>query len=184
MLGRQRFRRSLDSAVYQPTLLPMRGMDYVVKHRIAGMGSLGHPRYMAVGEFESGRVAREAKALVPSASTWARNGAGPVDYLYQAITDRAVRSRDPFVQLQGHWVVRRLAPDSSRIELTSLPDVRTETRLLHAMGKETANIHLGSKQAVPAIQKDLTERSAGWLQSAAAAMTQATQDDWQAWKST
>jgi len=41
-----------------------------------------------------------------------------------------------------------LAPHCSRIEMASIPKKRDEERLLHSMGFETANIHLGSKQAV------------------------------------
>src|SRR6266404_4383928 len=39
-----------------------------------GGGSLGRPRYAAVGQWCGGQVLREAKALVPSAWTWANGG--------------------------------------------------------------------------------------------------------------
>ena len=78
--------------------------------------------------------------------------------LYQAIVTEARRACDPFVQLRGHWIVRRLAPDCSRIELASLPTERDEARLLHAMGWETANIHLGSRDTVGAVRRDLERR--------------------------
>lgn len=173
-----------DSAIVAlEHLLPETGMTYEVKHRTSGLGSLGRPRYAAVATFEGGKIAREAKALVPSATVWANEQHGPVEYLYGAIVDRAIRSHDPFVHLEAQWIVKRLAPDSSRIELTDLPDVATETQLLHAMGKETANVHLGSKQVIPAIQQDLARREGGWLMAASEAMAQATLDDWQAWKS-
>jgi len=172
-----------DSAIVAlEHLLPQTGITYSVKHRIAGLGSLGHPRYMAVAEFEGGKVAREAKALVPSATIWATNRQGPAEYLYLAIVDRAIRSHDPFVHLEGQWIVKRLAPDTSRIELAGLPDIATETKLLRAMGKEVANVHLGSNQAVPAIQHDLAHRGGAWLQAASEAMAEATLSDWQSWK--
>lgn len=163
-------------------ILPAKKLPYQLKPRRAGLGSLGHPRYVALADWEGGKVAREAKALVPSANVWAKAGAGPVEIYYQAIVDKAVRCRDPFVALQGHWIARRLAPDCSRIELSSLPEERSETELLHAMGWETANIHLGTKGAAPAIKKDLKQRKKGWLQAAANAMTEATLTDWKAWK--
>ena len=163
-------------------ILPARELTCQIKPRRAGLGSLGHPRYVALADWEGGKIAREAKALVPSANVWAKAGQGPTEIYYQAIMDRAVRSRDPFVALQGHWVVRRLAPDCSRVELSSLPEPRAELELLHAMGWETANIHLGTKEAAPAIRKDLKQRKKGWLQTAADAMTEATQADWEAWK--
>lgn len=143
--------------------LPAPGLAYQVKHRTAGLGSLGLPRYVAVAEFEDGRVAREAKALVPSAVVWATNPQGSVQYFYEAIVSQAARAHDPFTQVQGHWIMRRLAPDCIRVELTTLLDTDTEAKLLDAMGKETANVHLGSKNAVGAVGQDLVKRGrAGW----------------------
>ena len=162
--------------------LPVAELGYQVKRRVAGLGSLGHPRLVALSCWAGGNIAREAKALVPSGSAWANKGAGPVEIYYQAIVDRAVRCRDPFMQLQGHWIVRRLAPDCARIELSSLPQEKAEQQLLSAMGWETANIHLGSKSALAGIKADLRKRKKGWLQDAAAAMAKSLQADWQAWK--
>ena len=36
--------------------------------------------------------------------------------------------------LKQHWIVRRLAPDCSRIELAELPEEQDAVRLLHSMG--------------------------------------------------
>jgi hypothetical protein len=49
--------------------------------------------------------------------------------------------------------------------------------LLHAMGFETANVHLGSKKA-RAILADLKKRGAGWLPKAAEQMLKAVSQDW------
>ena len=163
-------------------LMPEPGLAYRVAHRIAGLGSLGRERYVALADWRGGRIAREAKALVPSACVWAADEKGPAEILYQAVLTRAVRCVDPFVQLRGHWIVRRLAPDCSRIELASLPKERDETRLLEAMGRETANIHLGTTKAVADVRRDLKKRAPGWLHASARIMTKATADDWQAWK--
>ncbi len=165
-------------------VLPDGELPYRVRYRTAGVGSLGHPRFVAIAEWEGGRIAREAKALVPSGYVWAqesRERGSAVEIFYQAIMDRSVRAHDPFVQLQGHWIVRRLAPDCARIELSSLSEESAEAELLYAMGWETANIHLGSKSAVAAIKADIKKRKKGWLQSAAQAMAKATQEDWIAW---
>ncbi|HEX3972429.1 MAG TPA: DUF2252 family protein [Stellaceae bacterium] len=43
-------------------------------HRIAGLGSLGHERYVGVADSDSAFVAREAKAMLPSAYDWQRGG--------------------------------------------------------------------------------------------------------------
>jgi uncharacterized protein (DUF2252 family) len=163
-------------------LMPERGLAYRVVHRVAGLGSLGRQRFMGIADWHGGKVAREAKALVPSACIWARNDQGPTEILYQAILSPAVRCSDPFVQLRGRWVVRRLAPDCCRIELASLPAKRDESRLLHAMGWEAANVHLGSKNAINAVRRDLKKRPAGWLRAASKKMMKATISDWEDWK--
>lgn len=163
-------------------LLPRPCPPYHVARRRAGLGSLGHQRLVGVADWAGGRVAREAKALVPSAWLWARKRQGPPERLYQAILARAVRCRDPFVELRGEWILRRLAPDCTRVPLEGVGDAEDERRLLRAMGAETANIHLGSPHAVSAVQKDLAARHTGWLHAATAAMIEATQDDFKAWK--
>lgn len=154
-------------------LMPERGMDWKVVHRIAGLGSLGRERYVGLAQWHGGSVAREAKALAPA--VWQ---SGPI--LYQKILDTAVRCRDPFVRLQKRWIVRRLAPDCSRIELSALPKERDEFRLLHAMGFETANVHLGS--IGPKTLRDDLQRHRGlWLYQAARAMEKAVLADFSAW---
>jgi len=161
-------------------MMPERGLRWKVSHRIAGLGSLGRERYVCVAELRGGSVAREAKALAPSASFWAEKGKGTAPILYQQMIDRAVRCPDPFVRLQKRWIVRRLAPDCSRIELPALPRERDEVRLLHAMGWETANIHLGSVKA-KALAADLKKRPPDWLLSAARKMEKAVLADFEDW---
>src|SRR6185369_3874243 len=92
-------------------MMPERsGIDYRIAHRVAGLGSLGRERYVAIGEWRGGSIAREAKALAPSACIWAKAGKGTASILYQEVLDGAVRSRDPFVRVMKRWIVRRLAP--------------------------------------------------------------------------
>jgi len=163
-------------------LLPYPGLRYKLARRIAGLGSLGHQRFVAIAEFRGGKIAREAKVLVPSAIIWAEGRAGPSEIYYQAILAHAVRCPDPFVQGRGRWVVRRLSPHCSRIELAMLPRNRDECKLLFSMGWETANLHLGSREAVKAIRKHLAKQKPGWLHSAATNMVKAVKQDWQAWR--
>jgi hypothetical protein len=159
-------------------MMPERGMRWKTSHRIAGLGSLGRERWVCVAEYQGGSVAREAKALAPSACLWAERGKGTAAIRYQEILDRSIRSRDPFVRLQKRWIVRRLAPDCSRIELSALPKERDELRLLHAMGFETANVHLGTQKA-RVLQADLKKRPAGWLFRAAHKMKDAVLADFE-----
>ncbi len=163
-------------------LMPEPGLEYRIAHRVAGLGSLGRERYVAIADWRGGKIAREAKALVTSAYVWALNGKGSKDILYQDVLNQAVRCGDPFVQLRGRWIVRRLAPDCSRVELSSLPKERDELRLLYEMGRETANVHLGSKKALRRVVVDLDKRPASWLHEASEAMAHATVEDWKEWK--
>src|ERR1035437_5668771 len=158
--------------------LPELGLPFRVVHRQSGLGSLGRRRFTALAEWRGGWIAREAKELVGSAWHWEKKGRGGTGILYQRATDQAVRVPDPFVKVNGQWLIRRLAPDCSRIELGSLPKTRDQLRLLHAMGWEAANIHLGTKAAVGLVLKDLNKRPSKWLRRAAEAMVKATLEDW------
>lgn len=162
-------------------MMPEPGIEYRLAHRIAGMGSLGRVRIVAITEWRGGLVAREAKALAPSAAHWSDPRA-PREILYGAILQRAVRCPDPYVQLRGHWIVRRLSPHCSRIELEMLGTARGELRLMEAMGRETANIHAGTEEKRRAILKDLRKRKAKWLEKAANAMAEKVEKDWRMWR--
>src|SRR5271157_3014331 len=162
-------------------LLPEPAMPYRLARRVAGLGSLGRVRLVASAEGKGGRVAREAKALLPSALCWL-NPQQSAEILYGAILRRAVRCPDPYVQMRGHWIVRRLSPHCSRIELEALGTSRGECRLLEAMGRETANIHLGTEEKRKAILKDLRRRKGNWLVGAAQTMADAMEKDWRVWR--
>ncbi len=163
-------------------LMPESGLEYRIAHRIAGLGSLGRERYVAIALYRGARIAREAKALAPSACFWADLENASQRICYQQILDRAVRAIDPFVRLKGRWIVRRLAPYCSRVELSLMPEERDETKLLRAMGFETANVHLGSPGSTRAIVRDLSIRPRRWLHEAASAMVKATTEDWREWR--
>ena len=164
-------------------LLPDRSLPFKKKRRMSGLGSLGHTRVVLLGHWHGGYVAREAKELTPSACAWARGKRAKGQRTrYGRILDRAVRVPDPFLHSYDGWLLRRLAPDCSRIEIASLPGSREEERLLYSMGWETANIHFGTPYAIPAIRRDLARRPRNWLHKAAKAMLHAAERDWREWK--
>ena len=84
--------------------------------------------------------------------------------------------------MRGRWLVRRLAPDCSRVELTAIPAKVDEKRLLEYMGFETANVHLGSRKAMKAVRKDLARRQENWLHEATKAMTENVVGDYEDWR--
>ncbi|MHB8636318.1 MAG: DUF2252 family protein [Fimbriimonadaceae bacterium] len=155
-----------------------------LRARRAGLGSLGHPRYVTIVEHEGGMLAREAKLLAPSAVLWASKqaSADPNDPLYRAIADTAVRCRDPFLALHDSWVVRRLAPVCSRIELSMMPEQREELKMVYAMGFELGNIHFASRQQVPQLLAHLRKQPKKWLRKSVEQMADLVAADFEAYR--
>jgi hypothetical protein len=165
------------------TLMPERDLPCKIAPRQAGAGSLGKPRFVGVATWHGGPVARETKTLCPSAVLWVNGFTKknpPIHYM--KIMENAVRCLDPFFRVEGEWLVRRLAPDCNKIELSASPQADAQMRLLKAMGAETANIHLGTKGAQKEITHDLKKRGKRWLRSAAREMLAATEQDWRDWQ--
>jgi uncharacterized protein (DUF2252 family) len=162
-------------------LFPEKGLKYRAFHRQAGQGSLGRQRFVGMTDFQGGRIAREVKALVPSACLFALGKESKKIY-YTALCDSSVRCPDPFLSLNDNWIGRRLAPDCSRIDLAALPKVRDEQVLLSAMGFETGNIHLASADETSELLKALRKLPEGWLLKAAEAMYLDTLADFKMWR--
>jgi uncharacterized protein (DUF2252 family) len=150
--------------------------------RVAGMGSLGRPRFVGIADWRGGRVAREAKATAPSAWVWACGATADGTDRYTQIIARAVRVPDPTVRIVNGWLVRRLAPHCARIELVDLPSSRDEERLLYAMGFETANVHLGTPRIRAILRKQIAARRGHWLHETAKEMAEAVARDWREWR--
>jgi hypothetical protein len=136
-----------------------------------------------MAEHAGGWIAREAKELVASAAAWAAGEGGTVPIHYPTIVRRSVRCADPFLEVRGRWVMRRLAPDCSRIEFTVARLAAEQTDLLRAMGAETANVHLGSgTRRMATVRADVEERGPAWLKVASRAMERATITDYIDWQ--
>jgi hypothetical protein len=161
-------------------LLPAPKLPYRVVRRVAGVGSLGHARYVAISDWQGGQIALEAKAAIPSACVWAQQGTSRQIY-YQRALEQAIRCPDPFVRLSGKWLVRQLAPDSSPIEIATMSGLKNQDKLIHAMAWEAANVHLGTPRAAR-ILSDLNSRSSKQLRTAVKDMAAITIDDWKQWK--
>ena len=160
-----------------------RGASYRVFTRGGGVGSLGRPRYVAIGEWQGGCVGCEAKAVVRSAWAWAV-GESPRGRIFaDHLQGLAVRSPDPHLHLSARWLFRRFGPESGRLELKDDVGPDTSRLLLHAMGWEAANVHLGSAAARAPILRDLANRRSDWLFAAATRMKQTVESDWDAWRS-
>jgi hypothetical protein len=173
-------RNSLDHKVTRAVekTLPEPRMEYKLVRRQAGLGSLGQERFVAIANWEGGFIAREAKAMVPSSCAWVEGKVKRGQSYYQQAIGSAVRSRDPFQVTDGSWLIRRLSPDSNPIDIQDLPKHRDEEMLLHAMGREAANVHLGTKRQTANILKDLRKRGANWLRVGVSQMARVVEKDW------
>jgi hypothetical protein len=161
---------------------PDEAQDIAFSHRIAGVGSLGRPRYVATAHCNGSLAAREAKAWLPSAWGWAKGR--PKERAYSVrLLEHSVRQPDPYYVVEDGWVVRRLGPHCGRIELAELPKRRDERLILRAMGRETANLHLATPDQRTTLLHDLTKRKPDWLINAAHAMSKATEQDWDRFRS-
>jgi hypothetical protein len=119
--------------------------------------------------------------VLPSAAAWAAK-APPPRIRSAELMARAVRAPDPFVTIEDGWLLRRIGPHCSRIELDDFPKRADEFRILRAMGRETANVHLANPDAIPAVRRDLRKRGGGWLRLTARTMADAVLKDWKDWR--
>ncbi len=148
--------------------------------RIAGLGSLGRRRFTAVGELAGGLIAREVKELVPAASAWASDPRSR-SIRYSTVLGRAVRCPDPFLICRKRWVGRRLSPSNGRIELAYVSRRGDIGSVLHSMGAETANIHLGGlgrKRLLAALQRIKGSKFVVALKGLEGAIV----TDWERWR--
>jgi hypothetical protein len=95
----------------------------------------------------------------------------------------ALRSRDPYQKVNHGWIVRRLSPDSNPIEIADL-DKRDDEVLLYAMAQETANVHLGTREKVPRVLRDVRGRRRKWLRSAGKSMARLMEREWEKYAAT
>ena len=119
--------RAAPYALFRASL-PDPAVRYTVARRVAGVGSLGRPRFVAIADWNGAQIAREAKVAVPSAAAFAGSGRVRANDAVRLLAT-SVRAPDPFFTIRDGWLVRRLAPDCTRIEIGDLPRRRDEKNL-------------------------------------------------------
>jgi Uncharacterized protein conserved in bacteria (DUF2252) len=147
--------------------------------RTAGGGSLGRPRYVATARWHGGRIVREAKALVPSGWDWSHGT--NTGFRYLEVAQGASRSPDPHLQVCSKFLLRRLSPESRKLELGHGDDIEWDRKLLSAMGHEIGSIHADSKPAAAQIMKNLNELDA-WFEPAVNEAAKSVRSDFDEWK--
>jgi hypothetical protein len=147
-----------------------------------GGGSLGRPRYLAIGCWQGGQVIREAKALVPSAWDWAVDDDGSTN-LFELLAKGRFRSPDPFLNVSSSYIVRRLAPDSHKINLADKDAEDYNSELLTAMGADLAAIHLSGRADPATILADISGRmNPKSFAMAAATIAKAVRHEFEEWE--
>jgi hypothetical protein len=160
--------------------LPDRNIDIRLWPRTAGLGSLGRPRWVGIGEWKGGMIVREAKAALPSG--WSLfHGRSKALHCYEIATGR-YRAPDPWYDVRKGIVVRRLSPNNRKLDTGHEARVLAGPKMLHAMGRELAAIHLGAGDHHTAIEKDLRKRKSGWLLRAVEHAAEAVRKDQDRWK--
>jgi hypothetical protein len=89
-----------------------------------------------------------------------------------------VRCADPYYEVRRRWLVRRLGPDCSRIDIDELVHHEDLASLLYCMGQETANIHLGTPKGRKRIRESWNHLPPDWLETAARLMLKLSLKDW------
>lgn len=168
------YREALAAAMPDPDLA------IAAARRIAGTGSLGRPRWVAIADWHGGPVAREAKPLLPSA--WSLVRGGDRKLRFAEIASSRFRVADPWLKVRKGVIVRRLAPNSRKLDFPALADPGLMRRLLTAMGAELANLHSARRSRARAVADDLAARKPAWLRDAAGRVAEATRQDRVAWR--
>jgi hypothetical protein len=169
--------------MFRASFRPAANLTFREQRSPGGLGSLGRRRFTAVETRKGVRDAREAKALVPSALYWLREQDGMPSQT-ATLLQHAIRIPDPYFQVHDRWLIRQLAPDVAKIEMPHERDKRLALapELLRLMGRETANIHFGSRTS-----EDLADclsrldQNRGWLPAATDRMVACIRKDHARW---
>ncbi|VIO68599.1 hypothetical protein CI1B_22220 [Bradyrhizobium ivorense] len=150
-----------------------------------GGGSLGRPRYAAIAYWRGGQIVREAKALVPSAWSWAHGKGGRAPSNFMTLATGRHRAPDPFLQVRQNFILRRIAADARKIELGEEAGRKLQRRLIKAMAFDVASIHAAGVSRIDRLKDDLKRRQRkqrNWLDQAAEIAEEKVRRDFREWR--
>jgi hypothetical protein len=153
------------------------GVRFLRKQK--GGGSLGRPRFYAVGQWRGGTVAREAKACVPSAWDWA--GGDSRSSRGTELEVGTYRSPDASLIQAGKFVIRRVAPDARKLDLADVAEKGRGVALLRAMAADLAAVH-GATASTEVLGRHLQQLPEDWLTKTAALAEAIVRSDYEAWR--
>ncbi|KQY35158.1 hypothetical protein ASD38_00880 [Caulobacter sp. Root487D2Y] len=143
--------------------------------RTAGVGSLGRPRFVARADWRGGPVLREVKAVVVSA--WVLRHGGDPAIRAGVVAGGRFRAVDPRHHVADGLVVRRLSPNSRKIEAKGSADELLSPDMLTAMSREIAACHAGDPGRAPALLAHLRGLPPDWLRVHAKAAARQVEAD-------
>lgn len=143
--------------------------------RTAGVGSLGRPRFVARADWRGGPVLREVKAVVVSA--WTLRHGGDPSIRAGDVAEGRFRAVDPHYRVADGLVVRRLSPNSRKIEAKDSTEDLLSIDMLIAMGREIAACHAGDRDRAPALLAHLRTLPPDWLRDHAKAAARQVEAD-------
>jgi uncharacterized protein (DUF2252 family) len=160
--------------------LPKEAASIRFFRRKAGLGSLGRPRFVGVVEWNGGLVAREVKAAIPSAVSMTPAAIDDPACQSRRAVQAACRAPDPALHIAERWVVRRLSPEARKVEIDEIEHAPDQKHLLHAMGRELANVHIGSAGGSSRLRSYLETLPDDWLRVASSLAADRVRDDFKA----
>ncbi len=147
--------------------------------RTAGTGSLGRQRWLAYGTWRNGPLLREGKALAMSA--WTRTHGRPADLRLKEIAGGHYRSPDPWYDVSGKLLVRRLSPNNHKIDIAEQVGL-LRPDILSAMGRDLAAAHLSEPSRRGAVKKDLETRKRRWFRDSVESAAEFVTGEYAEWK--
>ena len=130
-------------------LMSESGLSYRLKRRVSGLGSLGRRRFIALADWQEGVRLPVRRKLWGSPPVCGQERT--MDPTPSSISLYWARLFGAKILLCGYKVAGLYdgsPPTARALNLATLPKKRDEAHFLYAMGWETANVHLGTHQAI------------------------------------
>ncbi len=165
--------------------LPERGLSYKLVHRIAGLGSLGRQRLVALADWRGGLIAREAKALAVSACLWEQ----PASEAAEILLPEDPRHGGPRARSVGAGSAARGSsaawpPIAAASSLRCCPKTATSGSSCRPWARRRPTSTRATPGPRPQFKPTCKRDYGKWLWKAAQAMAQTIQDDWKQWHKT
>ena len=85
--------------------------------------------------------------------------------------------------IADRFIIRRVAPDSRKIDIVDEPHSPIDARVLGAKGFDIGTIHASDPQSRMAIQADVKMQPKNWLADASELARKAITEDFESWRS-